>query len=101
MSRDKEGKGISGRRPLDMPNWLKPEQMDFEKRRILNTAITPHTTIHEEGGEEEISIEGLEGEPYELKKLKEDLYLKDMASSYDKLVSHEMHASDRRGFEIR
>ena len=29
----------SGKRPLDMPTFLKPEQMDFEKRSILTSSI--------------------------------------------------------------
>lgn len=29
----------SGRRPLDMPTFLKPEQMDFEKRNILLSSL--------------------------------------------------------------
>ena len=101
MARKYVGHPHSGKRPLDMPNWLKPEEMDFERKRIPPTSITPHTSRHEEDGADELNIEGLEGESDEMRKLREELYLKDMKDTYDKLMSHEMYASDRRGFEIR
>lgn len=35
------GKRYSGRRPEDKPAYIRPEMLDFEKRRILFTSVPP------------------------------------------------------------
>ena len=89
------------RRPTDIPIYLNPVSMDFEKRRLPAASITPHTTRHEEDGVDELNIEGLEGESYEMRILKEELALDSLRDEYKSLMANEMYASDRRGFEIR
>ena len=89
-------------RPADLPIHTNPTNMDFEKRRlVVSSSIPKHSTNHEDGGSDEINLDELEGESYEMRILKEALALDTLRNEYASLIANEMYASDRRGFEIR